>query len=110
MPWSLVGVSDEARQLLRAAAAESGQTIGAWLNDRILEAARGGMAPSAQIPRQTPGIAADIQGILGKIGDHLTEAERLSDREIESYRATLDALLQRIEHLETLGNQGHTPG
>jgi hypothetical protein len=39
MPWSLIGISDEARKIIRASAAESGQTIGQWLNDRILRAA-----------------------------------------------------------------------
>jgi hypothetical protein len=36
MPWSVKGVSDEARALAKVKAAEAGQNIGAWLNEIIL--------------------------------------------------------------------------
>ncbi|MCE2965542.1 MAG: hypothetical protein LW855_07100 [Alphaproteobacteria bacterium] len=39
MPWSVKGVSDEARAVAKVMAAQSGKTIGSWLNDVIVSAA-----------------------------------------------------------------------
>ena len=35
MPWSVKGVSDEAREIAKQAAAEHGMTIGDWLSTVI---------------------------------------------------------------------------
>lgn len=105
MPWSLVGVSDEARKAVRAAAAESGQTIGAWLNDRILEAARSNGTDPAPIDLSEPGIAAELPGILRRMSTSLNATRDFTDHEIESYRIAIDVLRARIDALETAENR-----
>jgi hypothetical protein len=59
LPWSLKGVSLEARARAKAAAAEAGEPLGKWLGDTIREVARAeaaGSAPAAARP--DPGAAA----------------------------------------------------
>jgi hypothetical protein len=36
LPWSIKGISEEARSLAKVRAAQTGQTIGSWLNETIL--------------------------------------------------------------------------
>ena len=101
MPWSLVGVSDEARQHIRAAAAQSDQTIGQWLNDRILQASRG--APeSGGYTGHTPGpTPSPTRVILERMERILDDSEAFSAREIAAFVAILDAMAIRVDDLET---------
>ncbi len=52
MPWSIKGVSDEARQIAREQAQAAGITMGAWLSDLIVAAAIEDMAANTHLPQQ----------------------------------------------------------
>lgn len=53
MPWSVKGVSDEARAVAKVMAAQSGKTIGSWLNDVIVSAAPEAAAEADEQPVST---------------------------------------------------------
>jgi hypothetical protein len=48
MPWSVKGVSDEARAIAKMKAGECGQTIGAWLTDVIMQQGAGSVVSSTR--------------------------------------------------------------
>lgn len=60
MPWSLKGISDEAREFAKSAADESQLPVGAWLSD-VIRAAAAQESGSAPIPATTPAKAATPQ-------------------------------------------------
>lgn len=106
MPWSLIGVSDEARKIIRAAAAENNQTIGQWLNERILRVAA---ATQSDTDAQPTGASAEddaVREILERMQQMLTDAETYSTQEIESYRIALAELSRRLELLESPDSSG----
>lgn len=100
MPWSLIGISDEARKAVRIAAAENDQTIGQWLNDRILSAASGKNSEADQTSPNNTGHTGAAHAVLLRMDKTLSDAELYSTREIESYRITLAQLSQRLYDLE----------
>ena len=106
MPWSLVGISDDARKAVRVAAAESDQTIGQWLNDRILRAAS--QVDSATMPatNTAPGHTRAAHDILARMDMILADAEQYSAQALESYRTTLEQLTRRVYDLERTDNIG----
>lgn len=106
MPWSLIGISDEARKIVRVAAAESNQTIGQWLNERILRVASAG-APGAH--QQNHGAMTEdgaVLEVLQRMQQILADAEAYSTEEIQSYQIALGELSRRLEMLETRETKG----
>jgi hypothetical protein len=104
MPWSLIGISDEARKIVRVRAAENDQTMGQWLNDQILRnAATGSTDPADQTPNP-PVSPSMTQDILARIEEILDSAEQLSTAEIESYQIALNELTRRLNAMETTEN------
>lgn len=100
MPWSLIGVSDEARKIIRVAAAENDQTIGQWLNERILHVAA---APnSGTEPQRSSELAENeaVREILQRMQQVLADAESYSTQEIEFYRIAIGELSRRLDILE----------
>ena len=103
MPWSLIGISGEARKAVRIAAAENDQTIGQWLNERILmAAAKNNAAPPASSVNL--GHTGTASAVLHRMDKTLSEAELYSTQEIESYRAALAQISQRLYDLEAIDN------
>lgn len=106
MPWSLIGVSDEARKIIRVAAAEQNQTIGQWLNDRILRVAA---ASNSDTDAQPIGQTAEedaVREILQRMERVLADAEAYSTQEIEFYRIALGELSRRLEIMENTESKG----
>ena len=103
MPWSLIGISDEARRRIRIAAAESGQTIGQWLNGRILAAATARAAESGDTTSHTESPTREILMRMDRI---LTASEDLSAAEITAFATALNELAIRIEDLEIPADSG----
>jgi len=103
MPWSLVGVSDEARRAVRVAAAENGQTIGQWLNARILEAAATRRGDNRVQPGHTAGATRAILDRLQKI---VAESEEFSTQQIDAFHEALQILAIRLDDLENPGKPG----
>ncbi len=103
MPWSLIGISDEARKAVRIAATENHQTIGQWLNDRILLAAAQNNSGTPASP-DNPGHTGTASAVLHRMDKTLSEAERYSTQEIESYRTALAQISQRLYDLEDIDN------
>ncbi len=102
MPWSLIGISDEARRRVRVAAAENDQTIGQWLNDRILEAAEAQNGRGSGAEAGPTGSAT--RAILTRIDRFLADAESFSTEEIAAFRQALEHLALRLDDLETLSD------
>lgn len=103
MPWSLVGVSEEARRIVRIAAAENDQTIGQWLNDRILEAAA---ARQDRTPVQSGHTGSATRAILERLQQIVSESEDFSNRQIDAFHRTLEILAIRLDDLENSENSG----
>ena len=109
MPWSLFGISDEARKAVRIAAAENDQTIGQWLNDRILRmAAQESPAPDQTAENET-GYSRAAHEVLGRMDRILADAEQYSTQEIASYLAALEQLEDRLYGLEDTDKTDETP-
>ena len=88
MPWSVKGVSDEARARANALAQASGQTMGVWLSDMILS-----MEQSEE--QATPGHAAAAGKALMN-GHHAPAA----DARTAELAELMLALARRIATLE----------
>ena len=106
MPWSLIGISDEARKIIRLAAAESGQTIGQWLNDRILRAAAPQTSVNSGSTVSTSGEDQAALEVLQRMQQALADAETFSAHEIETYQIALEELSRRVALLEATENKG----
>lgn len=90
LPWSVKGISAQARQTAKEEAAKAGQTIGAWLSAAIRDAADDGEL---------------LHHFLGQ--DHATpKAANSSDQDsaVLQYLQKMDAKLndmgERLQHLE----------
>lgn len=105
MPWSLIGISDEARKAVRIAAAENDQTIGQWLNDRILRMAAQTSLDPDQPATDDTGHTGAAHEILNRMDRILSAAEQYSTQEIASYRVLLEQLEDRLYGLEATDNK-----
>ncbi|MFN7901836.1 MAG: hypothetical protein ACK5O1_03255 [Holosporales bacterium] len=64
LPWSIKGISEEARSLAKVRAAQTGQTIGAWLNETILGHATSEKTTSGNPEGIGEGFSSDTTAIL----------------------------------------------
>jgi hypothetical protein len=106
MPWSLIGVSDEARKIIRVAAAENNQTIGQWLNDRILRAAAASNSGTDAQPTGPSTEDLAVREILQRMERVLADAEAYSTQEIEFYQVALGELSRRLKIMENTDSKG----
>jgi hypothetical protein len=60
LPWSLKGISDEARDYAKRAAADAGLPVGTWLSAVIRAAADADGIASDALPEADAGLAADL--------------------------------------------------
>lgn len=110
MPWSVKGVSTQARDLAKSGTARDGDTMGEWLSDvirRVGAAQAAGRPVSASSHRRglpaLPGrrlVSAEARGALARSGHpHSPAAEPTMESVDEEALATLVA--ERIERSET---------
>jgi len=118
MPWSLVGISADARKAVRMAAAESDQTIGQWLNDRILSAASRRAADENTSANSATNATTNAttntslrpvgaaHAILQRMDETLAKAEQYSATEMAAYQSALEQLAHRLYDLEQADKNG----
>jgi hypothetical protein len=118
MPWSVKGVSKEAREVVKKAAAEQGVTMGEWLSQAIradLDASGGSNSdgapvgpsalaePEATNPRQIMEAAAprDVEERLRRgIAEKIVESENRILNVVKPLQEIIQQMALRIELLE----------
>lgn len=103
MPWSIKGVSTEAREAARAAVEASGGTMGEWLGEaiRTVAAEERGVAemPDAvpTAPEMTPEMASEM---LEPLAERIAAAERRTALMVAPLHELLETIARRLEGLE----------
>jgi hypothetical protein len=104
MPWSIKGVSAEARQIAKAAAMAAGQPMGVWLS-RVIEAASaaklgqpGAVALRPEAPVPAP---AELRVDLETLSQRLTGVERRILDSLQPLDRAIAQISRRLEALET---------
>lgn len=117
LPWSIKGISPEARSAAKEHAAESGQPMGAWLSQVIhsvsqqeREEAEGGPAvmPQAALApisaeKSRPYDTAGLDGVpedLAVLAKRIAKAERWTARSVGPLRQAIDEITRRLDALE----------
>lgn len=117
LPWSIKGISPEARSAAKENAAESGQPMGAWLSQVIhtisqqeREDAAGGPAlmPQAALPPISSEQSkpyddagfASAHADLAALAKRIAKAERWTARSVGPLRQAIDEIARRLEALE----------
>ncbi|MBM3535143.1 MAG: hypothetical protein FJX60_19140 [Alphaproteobacteria bacterium] len=102
MPWSIKGVSAEARKIAKSAAMVAGEPMGVWLSRVInaASAARLGQATQVAVRQEAPVPApAELRVDIEALTQRLARAER---RMLESLQPLDQALAQIGRRLEAL--------
>jgi hypothetical protein len=103
MPWSIKGVSAEARKIAKAAATSAGQPMGVWLT-RVIEAASAARLgqPGAVVPRPEAGVPApmELRVDLEAMSQRLTGVERRILDSLQPLDRALAQISRRLEALE----------
>ena len=99
--WSVKGVSPEARDAARAAAQESGQPIGVWVDQAILmngDNKNPGTETTTDAAENTaqPDIVTILQALEQRVADH---ADRIAEQ-LAPLRDSINSLGTRLERLE----------
>ena len=117
LPWSIKGISPEARSAAKEHATESGQPMGAWLSQVIhsvsqqeREEAEGGPAimPQSVIPpisseKSKPYDDAgfdEAHADLAVLAKRIAKAERWTARSVGPLRQAIDEIARRLDALE----------
>lgn len=101
VPWSIKGVSTEAREAARAAVDASGRTMGEWLSEAIRAAAEKQAAPALpEAPARiepSPAELAEWQALVERI----EAAERRNALMVAPLHEILTTIARRLESLES---------
>lgn len=100
MPWSIKGVSPEAREAARKAVESGGMTMGEWLSEaiRAVAAEERGMAPAPAPAPAQPEIAEDR---LEPLAERIAAAERRTALMVAPLHELLETIARRLEGLES---------
>ncbi len=100
-PWSVKGIDARAREIAKDQARRSGQTLGEWLNARIIEDATVAQAPALSQPRPAPSAApADLKGLaraLEALSTRMETAEARSAQAVAGVDRKLASVLKRVD-------------
>jgi hypothetical protein len=103
MPWSIKGVSADARKIAKAAAMASGEAMGVWLS-RLIEAASAvklGQANQVALRPDPPVPApAELRVDIEALSQRLATAERRIREQMEPLDRALAQIGRRLEALE----------
>jgi hypothetical protein len=103
MPWSIKGVSAEARQIAKSAAMADGQPMGVWLT-RLIEAASAARLgqPGAMVPREEAPVPApaELRVDLEALSQRLTGVERRIQDSLQPLDRAIALISRRLEALE----------
>lgn len=95
LPWSLKGVSPEAREIAKKAAAQQGMTIGEWVSRAIRDV--GPDQEPATVPESAPALGeGPLSGGAETDGDTVRDAVRTRIYESEERVAHMVGPLQEI--------------
>ena len=100
MPWSIKGVSPEAREAARKAVESTDMTMGEWLSEAIREVAleeRGAVSMPEAVPAQ-PAVAPDR---LEPLAERISAAERRTALMVAPLHELLETIARRLEGLES---------
>ena len=110
MPWSVKGVSDEARARAKALAQASGQTMGAWLSEQILAMEPTDEHQSAAEPVQPPGSGqlhtvadsrvAELAELMLALARRIATLEKDTTEFATSFQDQLSDLRHRLRRVE----------
>jgi hypothetical protein len=94
MPWSVKGVSDEARARAKALAQASGQTMGVWLSDMILSMESGD-------EHAPPSHTSSQQNVSGRLSAPVNgHHHAATDPKVSELAELMLALARRVATLE----------
>jgi len=103
MPWSIKGVSAEARQIAKSAAMAAGEPMGVWLSRLIgaASAARFGQ-PGAVVPREEAPVPApvELRVDLEALSQRLNGVERRILDSLQPLDQAIGQISRRLEALE----------
>jgi hypothetical protein len=108
MPWSVKGVSDEARARAKSLAQSNGQTMGVWLSELILsleaeEEAAAHTAPSVTVGPQQPGsdaAVAELAELMLALARRVATLEKDTAEFAASFQDQLSDLRYRLRRTE----------
>ena len=107
IPWSIKGVSPEAREAARDAVEASGKTMGEWLSEAIQATALAETAPrmpetlpAADLPAERPVEAAQIAEWQALV-ERIEAAERRNALMVAPLHEVLTTIARRLESLES---------
>jgi len=106
MPWSIKGVSMEARAAAKEAAAAGSMTIGAWLDQTILGAAIGQLADTqddrlAAAARATESLPEDpVIDAIQRLAAKVAATEQRTADMAAPLRKLVEQLTNRVEDME----------
>jgi hypothetical protein len=107
MPWSVKGVSKEARKIAKAAAMLTGEPMGVWLSRLIAAAAAAkfgqgvsvAVRPVAPVPAPTD-LPTDLQAEIEALTRRLAAAERKVAEMVEPLDLAISKIARRLDSLE----------
>lgn len=100
-PWSVKGIGQDTRDIVKRAAGEGGLTIGAWIDQAIIEDAKVAEASAADFDQKTvsdPGddAIANLPALAPQNASSMDEALDILDDELASAEARLDETLRPV--------------
>jgi hypothetical protein len=111
MPWSIKGVSADARGLAKTAAQRAGQAIGPWLNQLIraanqveLEAASGpSLAAVDPAPLPAPSTVSGVQwrGEIDELTKRIAKLEERAEALVGPLDQAIERIARRLDAIET---------
>lgn len=100
-PWSVKGVSEEAREAARSAAAVSDLAIGAWIDHAIRDAtANPNQSPAIPPPPNGPAGTTSVGAAIAELEDTITNSQSVVAATVGPVRDALEDLALRIDTLE----------
>lgn len=106
MPWSIKGVSPEARSAAKAAAADSDLTIGQWLDQIIIGSAIGQLSDTKADLAATQARAIDeimsdpVIAAIDRLSARVEATEQQAADAVAPLTEAIQTLLARVERLE----------
>jgi len=113
IPWSVKGIDGKAREIAKDAATSQGQTLGQWLNQKILESASEDAGTKPRATRKKASSSASARSsrskatapsrdkIKGKAENHATRDESSIERKLDILVSRLSEMQEREAVTET---------
>lgn len=114
IPWSVKGIDGKAREIAKDAATSQGQTLGQWLNQKILESASEDADTKSRATRKKPSSKAGARTSRSKTsassrGKTADTSEPQSTQDEGAIERKLDILVARLSEMQELGAVAEAP-